>query len=121
MSILVVDDEELVRSSVSDFLETLGYEVLVANNGLHALELAKASAGRIQAVISDIDMPALSGPEMWQQLRTIVPSTCGIIFMTGKGTSTQVNLPGELIMKPFSLRSLEEKLAKLTGSGPGPS
>jgi CheY-like chemotaxis protein len=62
-TILVAEDEELVRAVVVRILSNAGYEVLVATNGLDAVRLFKQQAERIPLVILDVIMPKLNGPE----------------------------------------------------------
>jgi len=111
MDVLVVDDEELVRSSVCEYLESVGYDLIAASSGQHALELAQQIGPSIQAVISDVEMPDLSGPAMWEHLKLLIPSQCRILFISGSGNVPEQfpGLPGDLLSKPFSMRELEEK------------
>lgn len=117
--ILVVDDEELVRNSVCEFLESIGYEVLGAPDAFYALEFAKdrSTAATLQAVVADINMPGLTGPEMWHAMKALVPRSCRVLFMSGRAHAAEltVELPGEILVKPFSLQTLEEKLTRLLG------
>lgn len=60
--ILVIDDDESTRVSLSTYLDELGYEVFDASNGLKALELVKEKSPDL--IISDIKMPGLNGIEL---------------------------------------------------------
>jgi two-component system response regulator (stage 0 sporulation protein F) len=60
--ILVIDDDESTRESLTTYLDELGYEVFEANNGLTALELIKTKNPDL--IISDIRMPGLNGIEL---------------------------------------------------------
>ena len=60
--ILVIDDDESTRISISSYLEEIGYEVFDADNGLTALEIVKTKTPDV--VISDIKMPGLNGIEL---------------------------------------------------------
>jgi len=80
--ILVVDDEDLVRSYLRDVLELAGYEVEEAEDGREALDLVRS--GKINLLITDLVMPGQEGVETIQQLRREVPGL-GIIASSGYG------------------------------------
>jgi CheY-like chemotaxis protein len=70
-TILVVDDEESVRSIARRSLERVGYCVLTARNGIEAVEILRQAPDRITAVLLDLTMPLMSGEETLQRLRVI--------------------------------------------------
>jgi signal transduction histidine kinase/CheY-like chemotaxis protein len=67
--VLLVDDEELVRSALSRVLEHAGLEVLTASDGAEALEAFDAARDRIDLVILDLDMPVMNGEQAFVELR----------------------------------------------------
>ena len=71
-TVLVVDDEDALRGLARSVLERLGYRVLVAHDGLEAVELV-AGGAPVDLVLLDQTMPRLSGPETLRQLRSIAP------------------------------------------------
>src|SRR5438045_8185888 len=81
--ILVIEDDELIRSTTIDLLEVEGFEVIGGANGREGLE--KAQQHRPDLIISDIMMPALNGYEVLARLREI-PATRAIpvIFLTAR-------------------------------------
>jgi DNA-binding NtrC family response regulator len=81
--ILIVDDEPLVRRSLSELLTLSGYTVSTAGNGHEALNLLKDYTTDI--VISDIKMPEMDGIELLKQLKSNYPET-QVILMTGYGS-----------------------------------
>ena len=83
INILVVDDEPLVRRSLSEFLTLEGYCVSTASNGREALEILKSYTADI--VITDIKMPELTGIQLLQQIRLNYPDIA-VIFITGYGS-----------------------------------
>jgi CheY-like chemotaxis protein len=119
MSILVVDDEELVRSMVCEFLESLGYQAISAADGEDAIVIAGSRAFNIQAVLADVNMPGMSGPEMWQRMKSLLAPTCRILFMSGRANSLgSTVLPAESVLaKPFSFTALEGKLTEMLSAG----
>jgi len=80
--ILVVDDEDLVRTIVSRTLESEQYEVLEARNGREALECLAQSGGRIDLVLSDVVMPGLDAHELSERLAAEYP-TVRLVWMSG--------------------------------------
>jgi two-component system, cell cycle sensor histidine kinase and response regulator CckA len=71
--ILVVDDEPLLRQTAEDILKSFGYTVLLAVDGLEALELFRARHHEIAAVLLDMVMPRLNGRDCFQAMRKIRP------------------------------------------------
>ena len=72
-TVLVTDDEPLVRAFAAEGLKRLGYQVLVAENGKQALETYGEHRGEIGCVLLDLIMPELSGLETFRRLRAIDP------------------------------------------------
>ncbi len=66
---LLVEDEEAVRSFASRALSTRGYKVLEAGSGVEALEVMDREEGKIDLVVSDVVMPEMDGPTLLRHLR----------------------------------------------------
>lgn len=119
MKILLVDDEPLVRSTVGMFLTALGHEVLLASRGEELLsELARSRP--IDAVITDLTMPGLSGLDLIRTANRARPDI-PIIVMTGHflGNSPWGDLPAGVfacLSKPFRPDELEALLSRLVES-----
>ncbi|MGD8326009.1 MAG: response regulator [Sphingomonadales bacterium] len=112
-TILLVEDEAAVRTFAFRALTKKGYEVLEADSGEAALEIAKAYEGDIDLILSDVIMPNMDGPTMVKQIRDIRPDA-KIIFISGYA---QDNFRDEFatenfnfLPKPFSLSQLAEKV-----------
>lgn len=108
--VLLVEDEEAVRSFAARALATRGYEVLEACSGMDALEVVAGHEGRIDLVISDVMMPEMDGPTMLSKLRDKLPKV-KVIFISGYAEDAfDKNLDkGEtftFLPKPFSLKQL---------------
>jgi hypothetical protein len=71
--VLLADDEEDVRGVVHAMLETLGYEVIEARDGLEAVEIFRSRAAEIDLVILDLVMPRLTGEAALEQMRRFAP------------------------------------------------
>ena len=120
--LLVVDDNEDMRQSMKRLLEHFGYEVRVAHNGRHALEMQRQAQSDV--LISDIFMPDTDGLETIKQFRESFPAT-RIIAMSGGGASLEADYlstasvvgADAILRKPFSKESLLKALEELAGKG----
>jgi two-component system, cell cycle sensor histidine kinase and response regulator CckA len=81
-TILLVEDEQVVRDLVGQVLQTTGYEVLEATNGEQALQMSSARQGPIHLLLADVVLPGLSGPEVAAQLVATRPEM-QVIYMSG--------------------------------------
>ncbi|MCA9509729.1 MAG: PAS domain S-box protein, partial [Myxococcales bacterium] len=81
-TVLVVEDRAEVRAAVCTALRRAGYRVLEARDGAHGLAVARAFAGGIDLVLSDVVMPSMSGPRMMRELRAERPGT-RVLYMSG--------------------------------------
>ncbi len=84
-SILVVDDEEIMRSTAKAILEALGYEVILAEDGQVALELFSQEKDRIDLVLLDMIMPVMNGRECFERLKKQDPQV-NVILSSGFST-----------------------------------
>ena len=110
-TVLFVDDEEIVRSTAEPALRHLGYDVVLAENGLEAVEIVTAQAARLSAVILDRTMPILNGDEAFHRIREIAPRL-PILLSSGynESQSLKANGPSGFIQKPYTVRALAEAL-----------
>lgn len=81
-TILVIDDEDMLRLLLTEMLTDSGYKVLVASNGLEAIEIYKNQKNGIDLVISDIGMPKMGGEETFKQLK-LLNKDVKLIFVSG--------------------------------------
>jgi two-component system, cell cycle sensor histidine kinase and response regulator CckA len=110
-TILLVEDEDAVRSFASRALASRGYTVLEAESGERALELVD-EGNSIDLVVSDVVMPVMDGPTLLKELRQRGVAT-KIVFISGYAEDAFArNLEGEsdfaFLPKPFSLKQLAE-------------
>ena len=107
--LLVIDDEEMVRSMLADVLLTFGYEVEPADCGQSAL--AQFRAGRYQVVITDLRMPGMNGLEVTERLRQIDPGLPVILLTAGAAEVEDERRANVLVVrKPVSLVGLGEAI-----------
>jgi len=112
--ILLVDDEELIRMTGKLLLESMGYTVQLANNGLEAVELFEKNYSDITLVIIDIIMPVMNGREAFLKMKEIDPE-CRVIMASGFTNNENIEglhqqgLKG-FLNKPFSRYELSQVL-----------
>jgi two-component system, cell cycle sensor histidine kinase and response regulator CckA len=117
-TILIAEDDRLIRHLVRTILERSGYQLLIAENGRHALELAAAHEGPIHLLLSDVLMPEMNGPDLAGKLQAARPGT-PVVFMSAF-TNGALREHGDypFVPKPFSPGTLLETMrAALAGSG----
>jgi two-component system, cell cycle sensor histidine kinase and response regulator CckA len=103
-TILLAEDDDIVRDVAVRMLTGAGYTVVPARYGSEALELAERHD--IDLLLTDVVMPGLSGPETARALRERLP-TLPVLFMSGYAPETEGSVVGaELIRKPFQPREL---------------
>jgi putative two-component system response regulator len=112
-SVLVIDDEQIVRDLMVEILQEAGYRAESASTAERGLELLKEDS--ITVVVSDIVMPGLSGLELLEAVRLSRPSL-PIVLVTGAGTFNNLSEAiargaDGLVMKPFSHAELERAVA----------
>ena len=111
-TILLVDDEQSVRSIVLKILRRANYNVLEAENGEAALRIAESHPGTIDLVITDMFMPGLRGLEVAQKLAQTRPDL-RVLFMSGyadQDLRTGVPAGANFLNKPFSGADLAKKV-----------
>lgn len=121
-TILLVDDEEAVRSIVVKILRRAKYNVLEAENGEAALTIAESHPGKIDLLLSDMYMPGLRGPEVAQALAPKCPGI-RVLFMSGyadQDSRSGVPAGANFLNKPFSGKELVTAVEAVL-NGPRPS
>jgi signal transduction histidine kinase/ActR/RegA family two-component response regulator len=116
-TVLLVEDETVVRQLVAEILESSGYTVLQAADGPSAIELARRHTGDISLLVTDVVMPGMSGPEVAQSVTSMRPGTL-VLYMSGY-TDSAIGHHGVLepgiafLQKPFSTDDLTRKVRGL--------
>jgi len=113
-TVLIVDDDDMVRSVAKRQLVRLGYRVLEAGNGREALDAIALEAGKVDLVVSDVVMPEMDGPSFLKEVRPLYPDL-KIIFVSGHTNDAfRETMGGDgsfvFLQKPFSLPRLAEKV-----------
>ncbi|HXN18314.1 MAG TPA: ATP-binding protein [Candidatus Binatus sp.] len=118
-TVLLAEDEEAVRDLASEFLRASGYTVLVAKDGLDALEIAAQRRGSIHVLITDVVMPRMRGTELARKLKHCHPEL-KIVYMSGylehNSQPDGYEPESTFLQKPFTRESLLMKIAEVISS-----
>ena len=116
-TVLVVDDEEMVRRLAARMLAGLGYRVLEARSGQEAVRLLRRGAHRIDGVLTDVAMPGIGGRELgetiarcWPQIRVLYMSGFAANRMFTEG-ALDPSVP--FIQKPFTSEQLGRRVREI--------
>jgi CheY-like chemotaxis protein/two-component sensor histidine kinase len=118
-TILLVEDEEMVREAAAEILATHGYTIFAAGNGADALRLLARHEREIDLLLTDVVMPNMNGIELSERVRERNPAI-RVLYTTGY---SDASLPGQcspngaaaLLQKPFSSQSLLERVREALG------
>jgi len=101
-TILVVDNDQVVRKKVVGILERANFRVLSATSGVDAINLAEDTAGEIDLLLSEVDVPQMSGPDLGQALKMTRPDI-HVMLMSGQenGNLLVLNYGWAYIHKPL--------------------
>jgi CheY-like chemotaxis protein len=117
VTLLLVDDEDIIIDVGEQMLKTLGYEVLLARGGKKAIEVYTNNQDRIDMVILDMIMPDMGGGETYDRLKEINPDV-KVLLSSGYSINGKANEILErgcngFIQKPFDLRGLSGKIGEI--------
>ncbi len=123
--ILVVDDEEICLTIAAKLIETLGLDVILAHDGIEAVQLYEENKDDIACVMLDIHMPRMNGIEAFKRLKSInddvhVVITSGYVNATNRRLLDPIN-PLGYIKKPVSLDNIIHYLNRYTSENNSPS
>jgi CheY-like chemotaxis protein len=116
-TVLIVEDEDILRKLLVQILESNGYKVLQAANGTEAIAVGQGFADRIDLLLTDVEMPGMNGSELAKQLKLHNPEM-KVLLMSGN-TENWVShhgaIPGgaSFIGKPFTPMSLARKIREI--------
>ena len=120
-TVLLVEDEDAVRTLASRVLEAAGYRVLVAANGPAALELVDRLGDSIDLLLTDVVMPGSSGPQLARTLLERRPGML-VLFMSGyadRAGGDEVALDAPFLAKPFTPAALVQLVGSLLSGAAG--
>jgi len=113
-TLLLVEDEAGIRELTSELLAGWGYEVLVARNGVEALEISGKHRGAIDLMVTDVVMPHMNGRDLAERMRQMRPEM-KVIYMSGYTDNLalqggMVEEGSDFIQKPFSADTLAKRV-----------
>lgn len=120
VTILVVDDETIVRETCQSMLESLGFTAVSAGNGREGVDVLERVGAAISAVVLDLTMPVMSGEEAFVAMRALRPGLP--ILITSGYCSVEVidrltRQPAcKFLRKPYSMTDLQRALGGLLSS-----
>lgn len=117
-TILLVEDNEMVRSMTAELLEGLGYRVYVGEYPEHALELIKRNPEKIDLMITDVVMPGMNGQQLFERINAERPDIDRVLYMSGYTNNVIVNAGAleegiHFLQKPFTVDALMSKVKEL--------
>ena len=120
-TILVVEDEEMVRGLICEVLRREGYRVVPCSDAAEGIDASKRHGPGIDLLLTDVVMPGMNGPEMATRIQENLPQL-RVVFMSGYSQQAlskevQVDRSFEYLQKPFTLKTLTQKLTKVLGNG----
>lgn len=117
-TVLVVDDEELVRCVTQELLGCLGYDAVAAATGEEAVELVRGGL-RPDLVLLDVVMPGMGGIEAFRKLRELAPGIPVLLSSGFTDSKAAAELMEEglngIITKPYRMESLSDRIKEVLG------
>jgi len=114
-TILLVEDDEMVRRVAIRVLKSKGYNVISAASGVEAMEVAKAYQGHIDLLLTDLVMPKMNGDQLAVELGPLRPKT-RVLFTSGYSESAHDHGLGagvNFLQKPYTPRQLGDRVRKI--------
>jgi len=121
-TVLLVDDEEVVREVGKELLEAMGYTVLLAGDGREALEVYREHVHRVDIILLDLIMPRMGGGETYDRIKKINPEV-KVLLSSGytlSGQAAEILERGcdGFIQKPFSIHELSARISQIMSVEP---
>ena len=121
LTIMVVDDEDVVRLFLTDMLKDIGCTVAAFSGGFEALDYYRGHHADVDVVILDMVMPDLDGSETFHLLKEINPAVKVIVSsgyaMDGRAQDMLDNGAADFLEKPYRISEISEKIARITQRG----
>jgi CheY-like chemotaxis protein len=116
-TILVVDDDRLMREAIEAVLSSAGYRVLLAKDGIEALEKYLDQSGAIAMVLMDVTMPRLGGIEATRRIREIDPGAKIVLSSGCAEQSVSSAKPCAFLPKPYGAATLKTMVSQVLRAG----
>jgi Signal transduction histidine kinase regulating C4-dicarboxylate transport system len=120
-TVMVVEDEDIVRELVCEVLEQQGYNVICAQDGIEAMNVAEEFDGEIHLLVTDVIMPHMNGHELAAKLCALRPDM-QVLYVSGYsdneiGDHGDLDPRHELLQKPFTPQNLARKIRDVLRKG----
>jgi DNA-binding response OmpR family regulator len=112
-TVLLVEDDAMLRSILAQALADEGYAVLTAEDGEQAMAIASTLEGQLGLVVTDIRLPVMNGLELADRLACL-KAPPPVLFISG--VTTDQNVSGPLLAKPFGPSAFLEQVARMLPS-----
>jgi CheY-like chemotaxis protein len=109
-TVLLVDDDAMLRSILAEALAAAGLAVLTAENGEQALSIASTLGGQLDLLVTDVLLPGMDGLELAAHLACLMPPPA-VLFISG--ITTHLEVPGPVLAKPFGPSAFLKQVARL--------
>ena len=121
-TVLVIDDEELIRKTLKSTLERYGFQVILAENGGEGVDLFRAIGHKVSVVILDMTMPVISGEETFRRLKSIRPNVRVVLSSGYNEVETVQRFTGKdlagFLQKPYTAETLIARVRETMLSQP---
>jgi DNA-binding NtrC family response regulator len=120
-TILLVEDEPFVREATCGILESAGFEVLTVEDAREAMKVYEECKRRIDLVMTDMMLPGGTGQQLGQDLRQRSPEVVVLVTSGYGNPEYETEAPESrtyFLAKPYSKRTLVEKIEKILGAAP---
>lgn len=119
-TILVAEDERIIRNLTDVTLRKAGYDVLLAEDGQQAVEIFKENSEKVNLLMLDVMMPNMNGWEAYQAINKMAPQV-PVIFCSGYSDDILKEeylheFPAEIVQKPYRLNVLLERISQVIQS-----
>jgi CheY-like chemotaxis protein len=118
--ILLAEDEKILRNALRKILEKAGYSVLIAEDGEQALQIAHEQLDRIVLLISDVQMPGMTGPELARKLRRSRPDLRVMLISAYPQGMLILDTGWHFLQKPFLQSAILDKVKQILNSPSSP-
>jgi two-component system, cell cycle sensor histidine kinase and response regulator CckA len=108
-TILLVEDEDVVRAFMCESLRAFGYRVIEARGGPEALLYCQRHRERIDLLLTDVVMPKMSGPQLAEQLTGTFPGL-RVLYISGYSDNPSLRENSSLLQKPFTAEQLSSRI-----------
>jgi two-component system, cell cycle sensor histidine kinase and response regulator CckA len=114
-AVLIVDDEDPLRTALRRFLKSLGYRVFEAASAEEALRIVISEKEAVDLLITDIYLSGMDGPELARELRAQV-GPIAVLYMSGGDARQRLRPDDHFMEKPFGLDALKQRVEQLLSS-----